>query len=366
MLPLTLRFSMEPDSTVLVRWTPPRAQITGYRLTVGPDPKRPAQAVQCGSLCPKYPLRNLQPASEHTLSLVAIKGNQESPTATGVFTPLQPGSSIPPYNTEVTETTIVITWTPAPRIGFKLGVRPSQGGEAPREVTSDSGSIVVSGLTPRVEYVYTIQVLRDGQERDAPIVTKVVTPLSPPTNCIWRQTLTLECSQSPGKRSTNPRHYWFIELPQPLQTGQQGYSLEEVVHADQSSCTFDNPESRPGVQLSVFTLSRMTRESVPISDTIIPEVPQLTDLSFVDITDSSIGLRWTPLNSSTIIGYRITVVAAGEGIPIFEDFVDSSVGYYTVTGLEPGIDYDISVITLINGGESAPTTLAQQTCSSSH
>lgn len=91
------------------------------------------------------------------------------------------------------------------------------------------------------------------------------------------------------------------------------------------------------------------------------EVPQLTDLSFVDITDSSISLRWTPLNSSTIIGYRITVVAAGEGIPIFEDFVDSSVGYYTVTGLEPGIDYDISVITLINGGESAPTTLTQQT-----
>ena len=88
---------------------------------------------------------------------------------------MQPLRSIPPYNTEVTETTIVITWTPAPRIGFKLGVRPSQGGEAPREVTSDSGSIVVSGLTPGVEYTYTIQVLRDGQERDAPIVNRVVT-----------------------------------------------------------------------------------------------------------------------------------------------------------------------------------------------
>ena len=33
----------------------------------------------------------------------------------------------------------------------------------------------MSGLTPGVEYVYTISVLRDGQERDAPIVKKVVT-----------------------------------------------------------------------------------------------------------------------------------------------------------------------------------------------
>ncbi|XP_030772880.1 fibronectin isoform X24 [Rhinopithecus roxellana] len=357
--PTNLQFVNETDSTVLVRWTPPRAQITGYRLTVGLTRRGQPRQYNVGPSVSKYPLRNLQPGSEYTVSLVAIKGNQESPKATGVFTTLQPGSSIPPYNTEVTETTIVITWTPAPRIGFKLGVRPSQGGEAPREVTSDSGSIVVSGLTPGVEYVYTIQVLRDGQERDAPIVNKVVTPLSPPTN------LHLETNPDTGvltvswERSTTPDITGYRITTTPT-NGQQGYSLEEVVHADQSSCTFDNLSPGLEYNVSVYTV-KDDKESVPISDTIIPEVPQLTDLSFVDITDSSIGLRWTPLNSSTIIGYRITVVAAGEGIPIFEDFVDSSVGYYTVTGLEPGIDYDISVITLINGGESAPTTLTQQT-----
>ncbi|XP_054333432.1 fibronectin isoform X16 [Pongo pygmaeus] len=357
--PTNLQFVNETDSTVLVRWTPPRAQITGYRLTVGLTRRGQPRQYNVGPSVSKYPLRNLQPGSEYTVSLVAIKGNQESPKATGIFTTLQPGSSIPPYNTEVTETTIVITWTPAPRIGFKLGVRPSQGGEAPREVTSDSGSIVVSGLTPGVEYVYTIQVLRDGQERDAPIVNKVVTPLSPPTN------LHLEANPDTGvltvswERSTTPDITGYRITTTPT-NGQQGYSLEEVVHADQSSCTFDNLSPGLEYNVSVYTV-KDDKESVPISDTIIPEVPQLTDLSFVDITDSSIGLRWTPLNSSTIIGYRITVVAAGEGIPIFEDFVDSSVGYYTVTGLEPGIDYDISVITLINGGESAPTTLTQQT-----
>ncbi|XP_012369145.1 fibronectin isoform X7 [Octodon degus] len=357
--PTNLQFTNETDTTVLVIWTPPRAQITGYRLTLGLTRGGQPKQYNVGPAASKYPLRNLQPGSEYTVSLVAMKGNQQSPKATGVFTTLQPGSSIPPYNTEVTETTIVITWTPAPRIGFKLGVRPSQGGEAPREVTSDSGSIVVSGLTPGVEYVYTIQVLRDGKERDAPIVNRVVTPLSPPTN------LHLEANPDTGvltvswERSTSPDITGYRITTTPT-SGQQGYSLEEVVHADQSSCTFENLSPGMEYNVSVYTV-KDDKESVPISDTIIPEVPQLTDLSFVDITDSSIGLRWTPLNSSTIIGYRITVVAAGEGIPIFEDFVDSSVGYYTVTGLEPGIDYDISVITLINGGESAPTTLTQQT-----
>ncbi|XP_053454178.1 fibronectin isoform X19 [Nycticebus coucang] len=357
--PTNLQFINETDTSVLVIWTPPRARIAGYRLTVGPTRGGQPKQYNVGPSASKYPVRNLQPASEYTVSLIAVKGNQQSPKATGVFTTLQPQSSIPPYNTEVTETTIVITWTPAPRIGFKLGVRPSQGGEAPREVTSDSGSIVVSGLTPGVEYVYTIQVLRDGQERDPPIVNRVVTPLSPPTN------LHLEANPDTGvltvswERSTTPDISGYRITTTPTD-GQQGYSLEEVVHADQNSCTFENLSPGLEYNVSVYTV-KDDKESVPISDTIIPEVPQLTDLSFVDITDSSIGLRWTPLNSSTIIGYRITVVAAGEGIPIFEDFVDSSVGYYTVTGLEPGIDYDISVITLINGGESAPTTLTQQT-----
>nr|XP_051704188.1 fibronectin isoform X12 [Oryctolagus cuniculus] len=357
--PTNLQFVNETDSSVLVIWTPPRARITGYQLTIGPTRGGQPKQHNVGPTVSKYLLRNLQPGSEYTVTLIAVKGNNQSPKVTGVFTTLQPQSSIPPYSTEVTETSIVITWTPAPRIGFKLGVRPSQGGEAPREVTSESGSIVVSGLTPGVEYVYSIQVLRDGKERDAPIVNTVVTPLSPPTN------LHLEANPDTGvltvswEKSTTPDITGYRITTTPT-NGQQGYSLEEVVHADQNSCIFENLSPGLEYNVSVYTV-KDDKESVPVSDTIIPEVPQLTDLSFVDITDSSIGLRWTPLNSSTIIGYRITVVAAGEGIPIFEDFVDSSVGYYTVTGLEPGIDYDISVITLINGGESAPTTLTQQT-----
>lgn len=95
-----------------------------------------------------------------------------------------------------------------------------------------------------------------------------------------------------------------------------------------------------------------------------PEVPQLTDLSFEDVGDTSISLRWSPFNTTAITGYKIMVVTAGESLPIFEDTVSSGTGHYTVYGLEPGIDYEISVITMTENGESEPTTFTHQTCKS--
>ncbi len=92
-----------------------------------------------------------------------------------------------------------------------------------------------------------------------------------------------------------------------------------------------------------------------------PDVPKITDLSFINITDSTIGLSWSPLNSTAVTGYRITVLAAGDSVPIFVEFVEPTTGFYTVHGLEPGIDYDITVTTVTENGESEPITITQQT-----
>ncbi|XP_075685749.1 fibronectin isoform X2 [Rhinoderma darwinii] len=357
--PTDLKFEDLTESSVLIVWTAPRSQIGRYLLSVGQTRGGQPSQFHVSPPATSYKVENLKPGTEYTVTLVALKGTQQSNPSTGIFSSLEPVGSIPPYNAEVTETTIVITWTPVPRIGFKLDVRPSQGGEAPREVISESGSIVISGLTPGVEYTYSISVLKDGEEHESPITKTVVTTLSPPTNLRLhpsRDSVTLTIYWD---RSTSPGITGYRISSAPTDR-QLGYPTEEDVDASQMSFTFETLS--PGVEynISVYAV-KGDEESAPLSKIVTQEIPQLTDLKYVDVSDTSIDLRWTPINASTIIGYRITVVAAGESVPIYEEFVHPSEGYYKVSGLEPGIDYEISVITLINGGESAPTTIVQQT-----
>uniref|UniRef100_W5MV81 Fibronectin n=1 Tax=Lepisosteus oculatus TaxID=7918 RepID=W5MV81_LEPOC len=356
--PTNLQFTNVTEDGAVVVWSAPMSKISGYRLLLSISGERPEQKKIPPRLT-QYSLINLRPNTKYTVTLYAEKDGVLSEAITRLLTTLESMGSAPRFSTDVTDTSIIIAWTPAPRIGYKLTVRPSQGGEAPREVTSGSGSIVISGLTPGVEYTYSIQPLVDEQEHGTPITKKVITPLSPPTD------LKLDSNPHTGElivswEGTKTADITGYRVTCTPNGGQRGNSLEEFVRAGQNSCTLDNLS--PGVEynVSVYTV-KDNMESEPVSKIVTQDVPKLTDLSFVDVTDTTIGLRWTPHNYTAITGYRITVVAAGESVPIFEDFVEPTTGYYTVMGLEPGIDYDISVITLTEGGESQPTTLTQQT-----
>ncbi|XP_071063154.1 fibronectin-like isoform X2 [Pseudochaenichthys georgianus] len=356
--PRYIRFTEVTEDSAVMMWSAPHGKITGYRLFLTVEGSNPKQ-LRLPARLSQYTLLSLRPATQYTATLHSEQENTLSRGESAVFTTNSSMGSAPKFSTDVTDTSIVISWTPVPRVGYKLTVRPSQGGEAPRDVTSDSGSIYISGLTPGVEYTYSVQPVINGREQGTAITRRVVTPLSPPTD------LNLKSNPGTGEltvqwtEASTPDITGYRVMCTPT-NGQQGDSMEEFVEAGQNSCTLENLSPGLEYNISVVTV-KGDMESIPISTTITPEVPQLTDLTFKDVSDTTISLLWSPLNTTAITGYRIVVVAAGESVPIFEDIVLPTTGQYTVYGLEPGIDYDISVITVTENGESEPIVITQHT-----
>uniref|UniRef100_A0A3Q3QYJ5 Fibronectin n=1 Tax=Monopterus albus TaxID=43700 RepID=A0A3Q3QYJ5_MONAL len=345
--PTDIHFQNVTEDSAVMLWFAPHSKITGYRLFLTVEGSNPKQ-LRLPAPLSQYTLLNLKPATEYTATLHAEQDNTLSVGETAVFTTSPPMGSAPHFSTDITDTSIIISWTPVPHIGYKLTVRPSQGGEAPRDVTSDSGSIYISGLTPGVEYTYSLQPVVNGQEQGTPITHR----------CAVKQTIRSHTTYSIMNNQNNDITGYRVTCT-PTK-GQQGNSVEEFVEAGQNSCTLENLS--PGVEYNISVVTvKEDMESTPISTVITPEVPQPTDLSFEDVRDTSITLRWSPFNTTAITGYRIMVVASGDSVPIFEDMVLPTAGHYTVYGLEPGIDYDISVITVTENGESKPTTITQQT-----
>ncbi|KAG9477535.1 fibronectin isoform X4 [Eleutherodactylus coqui] len=357
--PSDLRFEDLTESSVLIIWTAPRAQIGRYLLSVGQTRGGQPTQFPVSSPTTSYKITNLQPGTEYTVSLIALKGNQQSSPITEVFSTLEAVGSIPPYNTEVTETTIVITWTPVPRIGFKLDVRPSQGGEAPREVISESGSIVISGLTPGVEYTYSISVLKDGEESESPITKTVVTPLSPPTNLRIHPspdsiTLTIYWDRSPSPGVTG---YRITSAPT---DGQLAYPTEEEVDARQSSFTFESLS--PGVEynISVYAI-KGDEDSVPLSKIITQAVPPPTHLRFTNTGPDTMRITWAPPSSIDLSSFLVRFFPVKKPDDVTELTISPSDNMVVLTSLLPFTEYRVNVHSVYEERESTELTGVHRT-----
>ncbi|KAL0183945.1 hypothetical protein M9458_019641, partial [Cirrhinus mrigala] len=116
--PSDIHFTNVTEDSAVIIWSAPRAQITGYRLFLTFEGSNPKQLRMPARLS-QYTILNLQPDTEYTATLHAERGNVLSEGSIASFTTLQPMGNAPYFSTDVTDTSIIVSWTPAPKIGYK-------------------------------------------------------------------------------------------------------------------------------------------------------------------------------------------------------------------------------------------------------
>ncbi|KAG1938026.1 fibronectin-like isoform X2 [Pimephales promelas] len=358
--PTDLRFNDITDDSALVMWSVPKAQVTGYRLFISIGSSSPKQLKIPGHES-QYKLTNLQPDTEYRVTLHSEQGSTLSEGVTDAFRTSQPTGNAPRFTTDVTDTAIIITWIPVARFSYRMSVRPSQGGEAPRDVTSGDGTIYFSGLTPGLEYTYSLQPLFNGRKRGNPITNTVVTSLSPPTDLNVVSNPVTGNLNVRWSRTNSPDITGYRVTCAPT-NGQRGTTLEEIVQAEETECTLDNLS--PGVEynVSVYTVKNHL-ESEPISTTITQAVLAPTNLYFPEVSSDFMHVSWTApsVQPSEISRFVIRYHPTNNDDDTQEVNVGGGTSSFILQNLLPNTEYLVKVVCVYDDKESEPVTGIQKT-----
>nr|XP_033792023.1 collagen alpha-1(XII) chain isoform X1 [Geotrypetes seraphini] len=348
-----LKFSEVTSNSFRVSWLPAADDVLSYlvkyKVAVGGE----EILVSVPSTTTTTVLKNLLPETTYAVDVVAEYDEGGSPPLSGEETTLEVRGA--PRNLKVSDETtdsFKVGWTLAPGnvLRYRIAYRPVAGGER-KEVTvpGKQKAVTLQNLSPDTKYeVSVVAEYRSGpgtaltgngatdEVLGEPRNLRVFDPTTTTMKMAW--------DRAPGK----VQRYLITYVPE---AGDD--SKEITLTGNVTSATLKDLDPGTKYSLSVKPLyasgagTALTGEGSTTEDIGSPR-----DLVTKDITDTSIGVSWTPA-PGTVRGYRIA----------WKSLIDDKSGEKNIPGtttdtviedLQPETKYKIQVFATYSSGEGEP------------
>ncbi|XP_017566451.1 tenascin-R isoform X3 [Pygocentrus nattereri] len=354
-----LLFKSITETSVEVQWQPFDYLFDGWEISFIPKDNDGGMTAQLPSTITSFHQTGLRPGEEYTVNLVALKDQGRSQPVTATVTTLIDGPTQLIVR-DVSDTVAFVEWMPprakVDQIVLRYGL---VGGHGPKttfhlEPTLSQYSLQV--LRPGSRYEVSVSGVRKGNESGA-ISAEFTTVLSffseidAPKNLrvLDRTSTTLELEWDNSEADVESYQVVYSTL-----AGDQ-YDKVTVPRSEGATTKTILTDLQPGTEYGIGISAILgTNQSIPATMNARTGLDVPMDLMVTDSTDNTISLLWGTVQGP-IDHYRVTYTSAS-GVTT-EVTVPKDINRTTLSGLEPGMEYTITVMAQRGRQQSSAATI---------
>ncbi|XP_059266938.1 tenascin isoform X13 [Mustela nigripes] len=340
------------DTTALITWFKPLAEIDGIELSYGikdvPGDRTTIDLTQDEN---QYSIGNLKPDTEYEVSLISRRGDMSSNPAKETFTT---GLDAPRNLRRVSQTdnSITLEWKngKAAPDSYRIKYAPISGGdhaevEVPRSQQATTKATLI-GLRPGTEYGIGVSAVKADKESD-PATINAATDMDAPRDLRVSETTETNLTLLWRRPLAKFDHY---RLNYSLPSGQP---VDVKLPRDTTSYVLRGLE--PGKEYSILLIAEKGRQkSKPARVKASTAMGSPKEISFSDITEDSATVSWMA-PSAQVESFRVTYVPIAGGTPSVVT-VDGTKTLTRLVRLLPGAEYLVSVVAMKGFEESEPVS----------